>query len=472
MAQKLTKTIVKGYIDAGKAVDVADTQAPGLVLRVRPSGHSGFCVRRQVHRKEQRMTLDAVFDLDDARDIANEVDRRIREKRDPWYVGESDWSAWYNRRLREKRGLPALPDASLSKKPDTGPLLSFHDGMNEYLAKLLTTHREDTVHSYRRALNVAEVKPLHFKFVASVTRQDVAEAVQAIFDRGKERQAETTLTAIKMMFAFLGDDARSRRTGVVKGRFADMEPPERPQSAEDEEHNAETQLVPPVDETVPKGPDVAIIVRSLRSEDSPIPERDRLAALFTIFTVQRRRTVAAARMCDFLRVGDIWVWQIPPLHRKTASIRARKKKKHSDGTKVGTHIIPLMGDAEAVFLRARELAGDSPHLFPAVRARRAGMPVSHIDPSTITHAFSKIPGNTFSPHDMRRAYGTSYAQVAGMTTEACKPVLDHGEGLQYGDVTAEHYSFLSNTNAKIPQLKGYVNWIEAHIKNPPDETNA
>ena len=53
--------------------------------------------------------------------------------------------------------------------------------------------------------------------------------------------------------------------------------------------------------------------------------RDRLAGKLLIYTVQRRRTVALARQADFEPAGDNGgLWKIPALHRKTASVRARR----------------------------------------------------------------------------------------------------------------------------------------------------
>jgi integrase len=453
---RLTKDLIGRWIKAGNAIEVRDAQAPGLIFRVRASGVHGYSIKRQVYKHEKRLTLDADWSLDEARDIAQEVDLRIRERRDPWVMEPADWGRWYNRKLRAKRGEPE-PKEEPKVKVVFGPTMNWETGTKEWLEELKRTKREATVDGYRKALNVQEVKPLHNKIVGNITRQDVAEAVDRIAKRGKERQAELTLSGLKSMWEFLGSDAVSRRSGVQKGLIADMKPPERT-LVEEEDYDDDDNSGATAD-----GFDVARIVRAFRDDSSKLHERDRLAGLLTVYTVQRRRTVACARIGDFQTLGDVIMWAIPPIHRKSASIKARIRRRRADGTRVGTHLIPLTGDAVRVFRRAKELAKDSDFLFPSMRERRAGQESKHVDPSTVTHVFSKVAGNTFTPHDMRRALGTSYGAFANLRIADIKPILDHSEGIAHGDVTAEHYAFLSHTSEKLKLLEGYMAWIESFV---------
>ena len=146
---------------------------------------------------------------------------------------------------------------------------------------------------------------------------------------------------------------------------------------------------------------------------------------------------------------------MPPIHRKSA--KARKSR----GLEPGQHIVPLPPAAWAVVERAMELAGESDFLFPAIRDRRAGAKAETRAPETITHIFrNDIPGNKATPHDVRRAFATSYGQKAGLTDHQIKIVLDHSEGIISGDVTRTHYLFGDGSHEMWPILRGWCNWIE------------
>lgn len=322
--------------------------------------------------------------------------------------------------------------------------------MEEWQRELRRIRRDETADSYRRALHVAETEPLRRKYVCQITRQDVAECVARVHKRGKERQAEMVLVSFKSFLGFLADDARSRSTSVQKGLLDDLKAPERTMIEEIDEGNATR---------VPTGPDVGRIVRAFRDDSSCIKERDRLAGLLTVYSVQRRKTVASARIADFEQVDGQWVWKIPPLHRKTASMKARR------GRDVGMHVIPLNGDAVRVFERARVMAkaADSAYLFPSMRLRRKDQPSDHADPATITHTFADVAGNDCSPHDMRRAFGTSFANAAGLATSDVKLILDHNEGASHDDVTVNHYSFLAQVQRKNAMLRPWIEWIEKYV---------
>lgn len=454
MAEKLSNKRIRDMIAAGAACEVRDTMGPGLIFRVRASGHAGWSVRRTIAGRDYRLDLGASWTVEEAREIAVEVDRRVRDKLDPWVVSPGGWQLWYARRLREKRGEPEPVVEPARVHQPVGPVMTWTQGRDKWLDEIRRTRRETTAAGYFGALRVAEMRPFEQRLVCTVTRQEMAESVRAIFARGAERQAQTTAIAVRGLFEFLGGDDVSRLSGVEPGRMERLKAPER---TLDEDDAGDGAL------HVPDGKEIGALMRAIRESATVRLERDRLAAQLAVYSVQRRRMVASARIADFEFLKDgTALWSIPALHRKTASL---KRRRH--GVTVGAHVVPLPAVAAAVVKRAVELAGDNAtHVFPSRRARRKDKPSLHMSPETLTHLFADLDGNKVSPHDVRRAFGTTYAKSAGMRLDDVKAILDHSEGVKSGDVTAEHYSFLSGTHHKWPVMRGWVAWVDAQIDDP------
>ena len=206
-------------------------------------------------------------------------------------------------------------------------------------------------------------------------------------------------------------------------------------------------------------------MRWLRDDASPALERDRLAGQFLIYSVQRRRAVALARKVEFEPAADLGgLWKIPSLHRKSASVRRRRGGRQYS---VGAHVVPLPPKAWEIVKRAMALAGDSEWLFPAVRPRKAGGVKKSMAPASLTHLFADVTGNDCYPHSMRRAFGTTYAEVADLDLLQTKTILDHSEGVKSGDVTKEHYAFRDGTHRKWPIMRGWCAWVDAAAERGP-----
>jgi hypothetical protein len=95
----------------------------------------------------------------------------------------------------------------------------------------------------------------------------------------------------------------------------------------------------------------ALSFRNMRSKFAPAkqvnddsaPGRDHLAGTLLVYSVQRRRAVALARRTEFEPASVFGgLWKIPPLHRKTAAMRAHR------GLDPGSHVVPLPPSAWAV----------------------------------------------------------------------------------------------------------------------------
>lgn len=445
--EKLTTKRVQSLIAAGVQGDTRDAAARGLTLRVRGGGIYSWTVRRSYQGRDHRLDLGQDWTLDEARELAYEADRRSRivgeEPFTDW--GRPKWEHHVDDKRRAKAGLPPTkraPEPPPQPKPDS---IVWQTALEDWYQELLRTRRDDTAYSYVMALRVAEMRRFEGRFVRDVTVQEAAEAVAAIHRRGKERQANTSATAMRGLFEFLGRDANNRRTGVEKDRMKDLAAPE---DTLEEEHDPGNALL------IPDGPMTGHLVRAFRDEALPLSERDRLAGLLCVYTVQRRRPVAIAKRSQFEAVPGLGgLWKMRPLHRKSASIKTRR------GLNVGDHVVVLPPPVWAVVERASALAGDSEYLFPAVRKRREGLVATSLHPSGVTHAFAAVPGNPASPHDMRRAFGTTYANEAGLSDVDVKRVLDHNEGVASGDVTREHYRLTTGQHEKWPVMQGWVAWV-------------
>ncbi len=102
-------------------------------------------------------------------------------------------------------------------------------------------------------------------------------------------------------------------------------------------------------------------------------------------------------------------------------------------------------------------------MFPGDRPRREGAVVTTLHPDTLTHLISNIPASEFSAHDIRRAFGTTYGEFANLDLLEVKTILDHSGGVISGDVTAEHYAFLTGKHKKWPIMRGWCDFVDAAV---------
>jgi hypothetical protein len=398
----LTERIVKKHIDAGQKVEIGDARARGLVLRIHGPAKWNWEIRRSFHGKDHRFLLGNEWSLDEARELHIQFQLYARRGREETpTLAYSPWHALLAKRRSVKLGghiEPPTPNKPTERLPAKPRSILWSDAAALWVTELLRTRREATAVGYRNALNVQELVPFHDRMVRDVTREDMAEAFKAIAGRGKERQAETCGVAIRGLFEFVGADAMRSTSGVIEGVMEKLKSPER--SLDEDDDESENHL------RVPGADDIARIMSWLDNPTSA-DERYRLAGKFLVYSAQRRRMVARARVADFESAGEHGgLWRLPALHRKTASVRKRK------GRAVGAHVVPLPPAAWAVVLRAKALGEGSEYLFPAERARRKGDAVTTIHPDSLTHLFADIPGSDFTPHDIRRAFGTTYGNAA------------------------------------------------------------
>lgn len=448
MPERLTQKIVQKVIAEGRKVELRDAQTRGLVLRVWAPGKWSWNIRRSFWRKDYRLDLGNDWTLDEARAIANDAIVDMRARRG-YILGEPrGWQEFIGERRSKRNGVAYMPPPTPPPPPEPEGE-RWRDAQVAWIAEVDRTRREKTATDYDACLKIVEFRKFHHRFVSNITREEVAEAIAAIAARGAERQAETCAIAARRFFAWMADDAQRRKYKVAPGLLTGLKAPER---SLDERDGSGTLYVP-------TGEEVGRIVRWLRDPVNA-SERDRLAGLLLVYSVQRRNAVAHARKADFEAAGSHGgLWKLPPMHRKSASRRRRR------GLSVGQHIVPLPPFVWAVVERAMALATGSEFLFPATRNRRKGKPAQTMHADLLSHLFREIPCYDGSAHDIRRAFGTTYARYAKLRVSDVKIILDHSEGIPSGDVTVEHYAFLTGTHEKWPIMRGWTNWVDDQAAN-------
>ena len=72
-----------------------------------------------------------------------------------------------------------------------------------------------------------------------------------------------------------------------------------------------------------------------------------------------------------------------------------------------------------------------------------------------------MPGVGFSAHGFRAALATYGPQDLGWPPADAKVILDHMEGFDAADVTAQHYNTDPAIAKKRAMMKAWVSWLEA-----------
>jgi hypothetical protein len=161
MSEKLTLKRVSGLIAAAVPVEIRDAQAPGLTIRIRQSGEWRWSIRRSVASKDYRLDLGNAWTLEKARNLALDVDRRIKCGLDPWVQGPSDWHRYYEPIRRKKLGIPDSVIVVRSfPQPATpaGPLLKWTAAVDMWIDEVLRTRRKKTAESYKKSLHLPEIR--------------------------------------------------------------------------------------------------------------------------------------------------------------------------------------------------------------------------------------------------------------------------------------------------------------------------
>ncbi len=428
----------KESVAGAKQADISDIQAPGLVLRVQATG-AVWQFRFEMHGRSSRLTLGSVdeWTIAEARDLVSEARKlirgRIRRPDDEW-VHEQ----------RVAGGKAAVAPVAAVHRQST--YWTYKQAVAAYLDQVKRTKSAATYRDYRQSLGNADLASLAKRPVPSITRAEMSKIIASVHGSGRESTAEGMVRKIKPLWKWMADDAQTGDSGVTGDTMAGLRAPQRSRLSEDqfEESEARMRYVPPMHEV---GRMLAI------ARSGALDEVVGLAIQLMIFAPQRRRAVASARSDKMRAIGDKeGLWRVPAPHRKTAIMRG-------DYSEL---VIPLPPPAWAAVKAAMEMGEetDERRVFFQRRPRRAGDEMDHVDPSTLTHTLSYMPGIIASPHDLRRAFATHGENDLGFSRFDIKSVLDHSRGAAPGDVTATSYALSDGTHYSWRIMRAWADHVE------------
>src|SRR5215204_7726193 len=145
-------------------VEYYDTLLPAFGVRVSYSGTKAWFVMGRVDRKLTRFTLGRypATSLAEARERAREIISHVKAGRDPRQLKRDE------RRLLEKERLATFDAVGA-----------------EFIALHVERHlRANTAREYRRVLKGSDTHSWGARSITSITKQDVAEVLRGIHERG------------------------------------------------------------------------------------------------------------------------------------------------------------------------------------------------------------------------------------------------------------------------------------------------
>ncbi len=436
-------TLRKAKADArpgGERYEISDARQRGLSIRVGATG-AKWQIRWNRHGRGTRLDIGSIDDwtITEAREMAAKALNFLRT------TGIPDVKWVQNRRVEYRKVERTAPVRTAPVA--VRDLWTFEVAKEKYLDEVKRIRREATWVDYKNMLGAPELDILKGRFVADIKRVHLAMIVAKVHSTGRERHSEHLASVLRPMWKFLGQDAHIRRSGIEVGVMIGLKAPPRTLVEDDGDGGADA-YVPPLLELGR--------VLSIARAEGVLAERIGLAVQLTVHTAQRILTIASAKVSHFEEVDGGGLWTIPPLRRKAGTSKSGKARKH---------VIPLPPSTWSIVKRAIEIAGEenSVWLFPGFRPKKAGDEVKHLSKFAITTAFRLMPEVPARPHDVRRSMGTLGESVLGLMRSDTKAILDHGEGIQSGDVTAAHYSLHDGRHFKWPVMQKWVEEVEAQI---------
>lgn len=465
MPSTITAAVVaKAKADAkpgARRYEISDARAKGLVLRVGASG-AVWQFRYAVDKRDVRLAIGDVdtWTIAEARDVVARGQAMLRDR-----SGLPN-AEWVERLLVKSGKVAEATLAPAPEKPRDVFRWSFEQGRASFLDEMKRTKSSVTAADYRQKICAPEFEPFLKRPLPSISRPEMAGVVGKIHRSGRETHAANTARVISAMWSWLEKDQQIADAGVAPGVMRGLKAPERTRR--------------PIKRMVadPTLEDLGRVVAVARS--GAIDPIIGCAVELVVWTAQRRRAVASPMIEDFRPLeGDAeGLWYVYADDRK-----------RSDGD---AHVVPLPAPAWACVKRAvaiveaewqRRLASDPDapkpdYLFPQTRPRQRGMQVTHLHPSTLTHAMGFMPRVSSSPHQVRAIFGTYGERILGFSRPATKLILDHSEGGTRSDVTGRHYSLHDGTHEKWPVMRKWAAAVQADVERasgvlePVDELKA
>ncbi|MDB5502992.1 MAG: hypothetical protein JWR89_2894 [Tardiphaga sp.] len=446
----ITAPVLKAAIRSHQArgrEDISDSKVTGLQLRVKPESIR-WTVRCRLHGRQVRYDLGpAVAGDDDAEGIclqtARERAMRVVEMARKDHNPES-----FVRGLAT--GLtPKAQEKSDAERPKAS--WTWEDARALFLTEVKRTNRDDTLRDYRGKLQPSELKVFEGRMVATITRNEMAKAIEKIHKRGVESMAAGVCRVVKRFFAWMSEPAQQDQTGVADGVMIKLKPPAVTRSEVGEPAKKGAVAV----ENTGDAPPATEIGRALAiARLGYFPERIGLGIQFLIGTAQRRRTVTGTHDHDLTVMPESnseHAWLIPPYFRKSGTKRGKR-----------FHLVPVVGFAAVAATRLKALVkteGGSGWLFPVGRTARVDRP--HAAADLLNDYLDIMPGVNWTPHGVRYAFATYGERHLGFAKSEAKLILDHMEGTLSDDVTGSFYSSDAGVKRKREMMHAWIEWCEA-----------
>jgi integrase len=435
-----SSTITKATVRAaarraflGEVGDTPDPACPGLMLRMRGKKVS-WSYRGKLGRKQKRWSLGGEnVDPQTARDRCWQVKTCLKRRIDPSQMV----TAW----------LTGISIARQQRTSDENSI-PWAKGRDMFLDDAFETKSVDTYNDYKKKLkNEPELKRFEGVSVSMITAADI-ETVLAAVSKRTESGAEGLQRTLSSMWTFLARPGNRERTGVVPRIIREARPPDRRRErVEDAGYERKEDVGPP--DRIHIGRAIAIAKLGV------FTPHQSAAVLLLCGTSQRRRTVVGVRSGDLQSFGDEVLWAIPPYFRKPA------KKKRSQRR----HLVPIVGfaaEAAMALWNASPDGGDA-WLLPAAKVRKRGVAprTPYMTPRSLSRVFEMMPGVDLSGHDLRYALATYGPQDLGWHADDAAIILDHLEGFDPGNVTAQHYNMDPAMVKKRRMMTQWIEWLEA-----------
>jgi integrase len=176
MAKTLTTRSVELMKPSSERQEIPDGLLSGLYLVIQPSGAKSWAVRYRHHGRPCKLTLGRhpAIDLAAARKLASTALRAVAEGRDPG---------------REKRHAHA-------SKADTVEAIA-----SQFIQRHCNrSNRPRTTEETKRLLDLHVLPRWRGRLAREITRRDVLDVLDRVFESGKPIAANRTLSAIRKMF--------------------------------------------------------------------------------------------------------------------------------------------------------------------------------------------------------------------------------------------------------------------------------
>lgn len=419
----LTDAQARAFRPGRAPIDVRDGRSPGLILSVLPSGRKVWSVRYRANGRQRRLTLGEfpALSLSLARGAAGDARTKIRHGED----------------------IAVTVRATKAKPTDTIEALA-----TQYLEKH-ARRKKKTAAEDERVLNRDVLPYWRTLSVRSLTRRDVREILERIFDRKAPIMANRALEIIRKMLNWGVDHdwidanpaARIQKLGVETSRDRVLT---------DDEIRSLWRCLSHFPATVQK--QAPGRRRATGPTGDPFcPLSPALAAVqkIRLLTAQRGGEVVRMRWSD-LDLDAGW-WMIPAEHSKNGR----------------QHRVPLTPETISIIKAQRRGATtksnkdskqEDGYVFTGrtgaiveARVRKAGA------------ALSRVLGFEMRSHDLRRTAATKMAE-AGVPPAHISRVLNHIQG---GPSATRVYDRYSYDNEKRTALDSWANMLIAILKKEP-----